>query len=49
MQFTATHDLDALTITVTATFDHPVEKVWDLYADPRKLERWWGPPTHRSR
>jgi uncharacterized protein YndB with AHSA1/START domain len=20
--------------------------VWDLYADPRQLERVWGPPTH---
>ena len=23
-----------------------VERVWELWADPRKLERWWGPPTH---
>jgi uncharacterized protein YndB with AHSA1/START domain len=20
--------------------------VWQLWADPRQLERWWGPPTH---
>lgn len=20
--------------------------MWALYADPRKLERWWGPPTY---
>jgi uncharacterized protein YndB with AHSA1/START domain len=19
--------------------------VWDLWSDPRKLDRWWGPPT----
>lgn len=44
MELTVDQDLDALTLTVTATFDHPVDKVWDLYADPRKLERWWGPP-----
>jgi len=44
MELTVDQDLDALTLTVTATFDHPVDKVWDLYADPRKFERWWGPP-----
>jgi uncharacterized protein YndB with AHSA1/START domain len=20
--------------------------VWELWADPRQLERWWGPPTY---
>jgi uncharacterized protein YndB with AHSA1/START domain len=20
--------------------------VWELWSDPRKLERWWGPPTY---
>ena len=20
--------------------------MWQLWADPRKLERWWGPPTY---
>ncbi|HEX2858475.1 MAG TPA: SRPBCC domain-containing protein [Propionibacteriaceae bacterium] len=39
-------DLDALTLTITARFDAPVERVWQLYADPRQLERVWGPPTH---
>jgi uncharacterized protein YndB with AHSA1/START domain len=39
-------DLENLTLTVTADFDAPVEKVWQLWADPRKLERWWGPPTY---
>ncbi len=39
-------DLENHTLTVTATFDHPRDKVWDLYADPRKLERIWGPPTY---
>jgi uncharacterized protein YndB with AHSA1/START domain len=24
----------------------PIERVWQLWADPRQLERWWGPPTH---
>lgn len=46
MELTVDKDLDACTLTVTATFAHPVEKVWELYADPRKMERWWGPPTY---
>jgi uncharacterized protein YndB with AHSA1/START domain len=39
-------DLDDLTLTVVAEFDAPVERVWQLWADPRQLERWWGPPGH---
>jgi uncharacterized protein YndB with AHSA1/START domain len=39
-------DPDALTMTLDAEFDAPVERVWQLWADPRQLERWWGPPTY---
>ena len=39
-------DLETLTLTLVADFEAPVERVWELWADPRKLERWWGPPTH---
>src|SRR5688572_10990770 len=39
-------DPDAMTMTVAAEFDAPVERVWELWADPRQLERWWGPPTY---
>ncbi len=39
-------DLDRLTLTLVADFDAPPERVWQLWADPRQLERWWGPPTH---
>jgi uncharacterized protein YndB with AHSA1/START domain len=35
-----------LTMTLTAEFDAPAERVWQLWADPRQLERWWGPPTY---
>lgn len=42
----AEKDLDARTLILVAEFDAPVERVWELWADPRKLERWWGPPTH---
>ena len=37
-------DPAALTMTLTAEFEATPERVWDLWADPRKLERWWGPP-----
>jgi uncharacterized protein YndB with AHSA1/START domain len=40
------HDLDNLTLTITAEFAAPVERVWQVYADPRQLERIWGPPTY---
>jgi uncharacterized protein YndB with AHSA1/START domain len=39
-------DLDSLSLTLVADFDAPIERVWQLWADPRQLERWWGPPTH---
>ncbi|AFR10853.1 SRPBCC family protein [Nocardiopsis alba] len=35
-----------LTLTVVADYPAPVEEVWRLWADPRRLERWWGPPTY---
>jgi uncharacterized protein YndB with AHSA1/START domain len=37
-------DLEALTMTVTADLDATVERAWQLWADPRQFERWWGPP-----
>ncbi len=39
-------DLDALTMTLDAEFDASPERVWQLWADPRQLERWWGPPNY---
>jgi len=41
-----THDLESRTITITAEFAAPLERVWQIYADPRQLERIFGPPTH---
>jgi uncharacterized protein YndB with AHSA1/START domain len=37
---------DALTMTADAEFGASAERVWQLWADPRQLERWWGPPTY---
>ena len=39
-------DYDSLTITLIADFDDPIDQVWELWSDPRKLELWWGPPGY---
>ncbi|MCB0885248.1 MAG: SRPBCC domain-containing protein [Propionibacteriaceae bacterium] len=39
-----TQDPEALTLTVVADFAVPVRRLWDAYADPRQIERFWGPP-----
>ena len=39
-------DFESLSLTIVAEFGAPLERVWQLWADPRQLERWWGPPSH---
>src|SRR4029078_12959791 len=39
-------DPTTLTMTTEAEFEASPERVWQLWADPRQLERWWGPPTY---
>lgn len=39
-------DLENLSLKFVAEFDAPIERVWQLWQDPRTLERWWGPPTY---
>ena len=39
-----TTDAEALTMTLTAEFDAPVDRLWSAFSDPRQLERFWGPP-----
>jgi len=47
MTVTAVHkNPDNLSLHVTAEFDASPERVWQLWSDPRQLERWWGPPTY---
>ena len=41
-----TPDPAAGTLTLVAQFPAPPKAVWQLWADPRLLERWWGPPTY---
>jgi len=39
-------DTERLTMTMTAEYNVTAERAWQLWADPRQLERWWGPPTY---
>ena len=39
-------DPAAHSLTLEAEFKASAERVWQLWADPRQLERWWGPPTY---
>jgi uncharacterized protein YndB with AHSA1/START domain len=41
-----TKDLETATLVVTSVFTAPPERVWRLWADPRQLERWWGPDPY---
>lgn len=40
-----TKDVDALTMEVVADFTASAERLWNAYADPRQIEKFWGPPT----
>lgn len=42
-------DIEHRTLTITAEFAAPIERVWGLYADPRQLEKVWGPPGMPAR
>ncbi len=41
-----TTDSERLTMNVVADFPVPVRRLWDAYADPRQIERFWGPPGY---
>ena len=41
-----TTDPEALTMTVVGDFPVPLERLWNAFADPRQLERFWGPPGY---
>ena len=38
-------DTENLTMTVTTDLAASVDRVWQMWEDPRLLEKWWGPPT----
>ena len=39
-------DPSTCSMEVISEFDAPIDAVWQMWADPRRLERWWGPPTY---
>ena len=39
-----TKDATKLTLTVVGDYPVPQQRLWDAFADPRQLERFWGPP-----
>lgn len=40
-----TKDPAALTLTVVGDYAVPQQRLWEAFADPRQLERFWGPPS----
>jgi uncharacterized protein YndB with AHSA1/START domain len=43
-----TRDPETLTMTVVADFAVDLRRLWEVYVDPRQLERFWGPPEYPS-
>lgn len=39
-----TKDAATLTLTVVGDYAVPQQRLWEAFADPRQLERFWGPP-----
>jgi len=39
-------DWDDCSLAIEASWPASVERLWQLWADPRQLERWWGPPGY---
>ncbi|MGO1544225.1 MAG: SRPBCC family protein [Gulosibacter sp.] len=42
-------DTQALTMQIVADFPVPVARLWDAYADPRQIEKFWGPVEYPAR
>jgi uncharacterized protein YndB with AHSA1/START domain len=39
-------DVATLTLTVIAEYPVSQQRLWDAFAEPRQLERFWGPPDY---
>ncbi|MFG6492712.1 SRPBCC domain-containing protein [Microbacterium sp. P03] len=37
-------DPENLTMTLVAEFEASADRLWEVFTDPRQLERFWGPP-----
>ena len=33
-------------LVITVDFRTDIDSAWQLWSDPRVLEKWWGPPEH---
>ena len=40
-----TSNPEDLTLTITGEYAVSVDRLWQAWADPRQVERFWGPPT----
>lgn len=40
-----TSDAEALTLTLVGDYPVQVARLWEAFADPRQLEKFWGPET----
>jgi uncharacterized protein YndB with AHSA1/START domain len=38
-------DAEALTLTVVGDYPVSLERLWEAWADPRQIEKFWGPET----
>jgi uncharacterized protein YndB with AHSA1/START domain len=43
---TSSSNAEDLSMTMVAEFDAAPERLWNLWEDPRQLERWWGPEPY---
>jgi uncharacterized protein YndB with AHSA1/START domain len=39
-------DVANLTLVFVSELDATPERVWELWENPRQLEKWWGPPAY---
>jgi uncharacterized protein YndB with AHSA1/START domain len=42
----STRDPEARSLTIVCEFAAPPERVWQLWEDPRQLEKWWCPEPY---
>lgn len=38
-----TTEVNNRTLTITRTFDAPIQLVWDAWTQPEHIANWWGP------
>jgi uncharacterized protein YndB with AHSA1/START domain len=43
---TSRRNAEEESMTLVAEFEAAPERVWNVWEDPRKLERWWGPEPY---